>query len=160
MQLRLYGDAAERGDWLDARIETAEPHDFGGGLITISIFGGVAQYNGFFRYHPQGAKMEYFGKAGPVPGLGSSKELLDAVFAANIGDVKGPILVGQGVVLCKVIEKTAFDRVAFDGQKEQIRDRLKNLKSGQLLQSLLARRRAEAKVDVNKELLARFGASS
>ena len=103
---------------------------------------------------------ETFGKAGPVPGLGSSKELLDAVFAANVGDVKGPILVGQGVVLCKVIEKTAFDRVAFDGQKEQIRDRLKNLKSGQLLQSLLARRRAEAKVDVNKELLARFGASS
>lgn len=29
--------------WLPGRIETAEPNDFGGGLITISIFGGVAQ---------------------------------------------------------------------------------------------------------------------
>lgn len=30
-----------------------------------SVFGSVAQYNGFFRYHPKTSKMEYFGKAGP-----------------------------------------------------------------------------------------------
>ncbi|MCC7519431.1 MAG: hypothetical protein IT578_09630 [Verrucomicrobiae bacterium] len=29
------------------------------------LFGSVAQYLGFFRYHPKTAKIEYFGKAGP-----------------------------------------------------------------------------------------------
>ena len=102
-----------------------------------------------------------FGKAGPIPGVGSAKEILEAVFAANPGEVKGPFLVpGQGAALLKVLEKNAFDRQAFDAQKAQIVDQLKNQKSGRTLQSLLARRRAESKIDINKELLARFGGNS
>jgi hypothetical protein len=60
-------------------------------------------------------------------------------------------------VLLKVVEKNAFDRAAFDTQKAQIVDQLKNQKSGRILQALLARRRAESKIDINKDVLARFG---
>lgn len=35
------------------------------GLPDGSVFGAVAQYEGFFRYHPKNSKLEYFGKAGP-----------------------------------------------------------------------------------------------
>ena len=101
---------------------------------------------------------EAFGKGGPIPGLGTGKEVLEAVFASNPGEVKGPFLVaGQGAVLVKVIEKNAFDRKAFDAQKAQIVDQLKNQKSGRILQTLLVRRRAESKIDINKDILARFG---
>jgi peptidyl-prolyl cis-trans isomerase D len=101
---------------------------------------------------------EAFGKNGPIPGLSAGKELLDSIFSANPGDVKGPFLVpGQGAVSVKVLEKTSFDRAAFDAQKGQIVDRLKNQKSGRALQALLARRRAESKIEINRELLARFG---
>jgi peptidyl-prolyl cis-trans isomerase D len=104
---------------------------------------------------------ESFGKSGPIPGVGSGKEILDAVFAAAPGEVKGPFLVaGQGAVLLKVVEKNAFDRQAFDAQKAQIVDQLKNQKSGRILQALLVRKRAESKIDINKDVLARFGGNS
>ncbi len=101
---------------------------------------------------------EAFGRNGPIPGVGAGKEILDAVFAASPGEVKGPFLVaGQGAVLVKVVEKNAFDRPAFDSQKAQIVDQLKNQKSGRILQALLVRRRAESKIDINKDVLGRFG---
>ena len=101
---------------------------------------------------------EAFGKNGPIPGLGTGKEILDAVFAASSGEVKGPFLIaGQGAVLVKVLEKNPFDRQAFDAQRAQIVDQLKNKKSGKILQALLVRRHAESKIDINKDVLARFG---
>ncbi|MDL1951749.1 hypothetical protein FBQ97_18325, partial [Acidobacteria bacterium ACD] len=108
-----------------------------------------------------GAKVETadsFGKNGPVGTLGSPKALLDAAFAAEPGAVKGPLLVpDRGAVAFQLLEKTAFDQAAFEAQREEIRDRLKNQKSGRLLQAMVARKRAETKITVNKELLARFG---
>lgn len=98
-----------------------------------------------------------FGKSGPIAALGAPKALLDAVFAANPGELKGPVFVAdRGAVAFRLLERNAFDRAAFDKQKDEIRDRLKNQKSGKLLQALVARQRAETKVVVNKELLSRF----
>lgn len=101
---------------------------------------------------------EAFGRSGPVQGLGAPRAFLDAVFAAAPGTLGGPVVIpGRGAAVFQVAEKTAFDRAAFEAQREQARDRLKNQRSSKLLQSLVARRRAETTIDINKEFLTRFG---
>ena len=100
---------------------------------------------------------ESFGHNVPVPGLGMAAALTDAAFAANVGDVRGPIAVpDRGAVVFKLLEKTPFDRAAFDTQKEQIKDSLRSQKANRLMQAMIARRRTEMKLVVNRDLLARF----
>jgi peptidyl-prolyl cis-trans isomerase D len=102
-------------------------------------------------------KPEAFGKSGPIPGLGAQRALLDAAFGGNPGDVKGPIAVpGRGVVAFRIVEKSAFDKTAFDAQKERIRESLRAQKSSRLIQALLQQQRAERKIEVNREVLRRF----
>ena len=98
-----------------------------------------------------------FPKAGPVPGLGTSRALLDAVFATPAGETKGPVWVpGRGAAIFRVVEVTPFDALAFDKQKAEATDRLRQQKAGRLFQSLVQRLRTESKVEVNRELIARF----
>jgi peptidyl-prolyl cis-trans isomerase D len=100
---------------------------------------------------------ESFPKAGPVPGLGASKTFLDAVFAAAPGETKGPVWVaGRGAAVFRVLEVTPFDAAEFEKQKADGTERLRQQKAGRLFQSLVQRLRAEAKIEVNRELLARF----
>lgn len=100
---------------------------------------------------------EAFPKAGPVPGLGTSKALLDAAFSAAVGETKGPVWVAdRGAAVLRVLLVTPFDADAFAKQKVEARDRLRQQKAGRLFQSLVQRLRAEARIEVNKELLARF----
>ncbi|MBK9967513.1 MAG: SurA N-terminal domain-containing protein [Holophagales bacterium] len=100
---------------------------------------------------------EAFPKAGPVPGLGTSKALLDLAFTAVPGETKGPVWVAdRGAAVLRVVEVTPFDAEAFARQKGEALDRLRQQKSGRLFQSLVQRLRADARIEVNKELLARF----
>ncbi len=100
---------------------------------------------------------ESFPKAGPVPGLGTGKALLDAAFSAAVGETTGPVWVaGRGAAILRVLEVTPFDGEAFPKQKKEAVDRLRQQKAGRLFQSLVQRLRAEARIEVNKELLARF----
>jgi hypothetical protein len=100
---------------------------------------------------------ESFPKVGPVPGLGTSKALLDAAFSAAVGETKGPVWVAdRGAAIFRVLEVTPFDAGAFASQKAGAVDRLRQQKAGRLFQSLVTRLRSEARVEVNKELLARF----
>ena len=104
-------------------------------------------------------KPEAFGKTGPVPGLGAQKALLDAAFAGNVGELKGPIGLGErGAVALRVVEKTPFDRAAFDTQKERIRESLRAQKGDRLMRALLQAQRAERKIEINRDVLRRFDA--
>ncbi len=98
-----------------------------------------------------------FPKAGPVPGLGAGKALLDAAFSAAVGETKGPVWVAdRGAAVLRVLEVTPFDADAFAKQKAEALDRLRQQKAGRLFQSLVQRLRTEARIEVNRELLARF----
>lgn len=100
---------------------------------------------------------EAFPKAGPVPGLGTSKALLDAAFAAAPGETAGPVWVAdRGAAVFRVLEVTPFDAAAYEAQKAESVERLRQQKAGRLFQSLVQRLRAETRIEVNKELLARF----
>lgn len=98
-----------------------------------------------------------FPKAGPVPGLGTSKALLDAAFSAAVGETKGPVWVSdRGAAVFRVLEVTPFDADAYAKQKAEALERLRQQKGGRLFQALLQRLRAEARIEVNRELMARF----
>ena len=100
---------------------------------------------------------EAFAKAGPVPGLGTPKALLDAAFSAAVGETKGPVWVAdRGAAVFRVLEVTPFDAEAFAKQKAESRDRVRQQKAGRLFQSLVQRLRSEARIEVNRELMARF----
>jgi len=100
---------------------------------------------------------EAFPRVGPVPGLGTSKALLDAAFTTAAGETKGPIWVAdRGAAVLRVLEVTPFDAAAYATQKAESLDKLRQQKAGRLFQSLVTRLRSEARIEVNKELLARF----
>lgn len=100
---------------------------------------------------------ESFPKAGPIPGLGTPKALLDAVFASAGGETKGPVWVAdRGAAVFRVLEITPFDAAAFAKQRAETVDRLRQQKAGRLFQSLVQRLRTESRIEVNRELLARY----
>lgn len=103
---------------------------------------------------------EAFPKAGPVPGLGAPKAVLDAVFSAKAGEVKGPIAVdARGVVVFRVESVTPFDAAAFDREKDALREQLRGQKASKVLQALIQQRRSDLKVEFNKDFLSRMGGS-
>jgi peptidyl-prolyl cis-trans isomerase D len=106
-------------------------------------------------------KPESFGKTGPIPGLGAQKALLDAAFEGSPGEVKGPVGLGErGAVLIRIVEKTPFDKAAFEAQKEKLRESLRAQRASRLVQALLQRQRAERKIEINRDVLRRFDAKA
>lgn len=100
---------------------------------------------------------EAFPRSGPVPGLGAGKALLDAAFSAAVGETKGPVWVPErGAAVFRVLEVTPFDAEAYARQKAESLDKLRQQKAGRLFQSLVQRLRAGARIEVNRELIARF----
>jgi peptidyl-prolyl cis-trans isomerase D len=98
-----------------------------------------------------------FGKGAPVPNLGASPALSDAVFktaAGRYGDAVA--LPGKGVVLFRVVSKTDFDPSAFSAQKAKLAQTARQQEAQKLIEAELARRRAQEKVVVNDDLLKRY----
>jgi peptidyl-prolyl cis-trans isomerase D len=103
---------------------------------------------------------EAFPMGGPIPGLGSPKAVLDAVFAAKPGELKGPVAVAErGAVVLRVESVSPFDPAAFEKEKDTLRGALRGQKSNRLLQALVQKRRSDLKVEFNRELLSRMGGS-
>jgi peptidyl-prolyl cis-trans isomerase D len=101
-----------------------------------------------------------FSMGGPIPGLGSPKAVLDAVFSARPGEVKGPIAVAErGAVVMRVDSVTPFDQAAFEKGKDVVREGLRGQKSNKLLQALVQKKRSDLKIEFNRELLSRMGGS-
>lgn len=99
-----------------------------------------------------------FAKSGPIASLGNPKALVDAVFAGNPGEFKGPIFVqGHGAVAFKILEKNPMDEKAFETEKDSIRERLKTQKAMRLLQAMLNQRKEQEKVKINPDVISRFG---
>jgi peptidyl-prolyl cis-trans isomerase D len=101
-----------------------------------------------------------FSMGGPIPGLGSPKAVLDAVFSAKPGELKGPIAVAErGAVVMRVDSVTPFDQAAFEKEKDAVKEGLRGQKSNKLLQALVQKKRSDLKIEFNRELLSRMGGS-
>src|SRR5581483_10814988 len=85
---------------------------------------------------------------------GDTTALLEAAMAANVGELKGPIVTGNGVIAFQVTEQKKVTPQELDANRQAYADQLRQQEARSLRQSLLQRLKKTAKIDVNDKLLA------
>lgn len=101
-----------------------------------------------------------FGRDGSIGRLGRNEEIAEAALSLAVSEIGGPIENGDAMVLFRVSERTEFDPVAFDAEKEATRERLKSEAVTRLLTSIVAERRETANISFNAQLMASLSATS
>jgi peptidyl-prolyl cis-trans isomerase D len=84
---------------------------------------------------------------------GDTSALIDAAVSAPVGEVRGPIMTGDGPVLFQVTEQKKTDAAALAQNRAQYTDTLRQQESRNLRASLLQRLRKASTIDVNKKLI-------
>jgi peptidyl-prolyl cis-trans isomerase D len=93
-------------------------------------------------------------RQGYVTGFtGDTSALVDAVMTAPVGEVKGPVMTGDGAVLFQVTEQKKVDAAALAQNRPQYMETLRQQESRNLRATLLQRLRKAATIDINKKLL-------
>lgn len=87
---------------------------------------------------------------------GDVQPLIEAAFAANVGETKGPVVVDQGAVAFKVVEHNKFDPATFESQKSSLVELMRTTEARKLRTSLLSKLRKDAKIQTNDQLLAQY----
>lgn len=101
-----------------------------------------------------------FGSADAVQGLGPAPAVRDAALAAGEGELVGPLQVPQGTLLFEVTARRGFDPAELASRRDEIRDRVAQERTQQLLSSLiLERRRQEGGIIPSRELQDQLDAS-
>jgi len=91
------------------------------------------------------------GSIGGIPG--DTSALIDAVMASNVGQVKGPIVAGDGAVAFQVVEQKKVTDADASQHRGEFLDVLRQQQARTLRASLLQRLRKDAAIDVNEKLL-------
>ena len=68
--------------------------------------------------------VDSFTMAGYVPGVGREPAFIGAAFALNVGEISKPVEGTKGYYLIQLLEKDEFDQKAFEGEKEQTKNKL------------------------------------
>jgi peptidyl-prolyl cis-trans isomerase D len=87
------------------------------------------------------------GRFGTLPGIGSSREVIDRALTLQAGEWGGPVKTDRGAVLFEVVERKTFDPAEFEEQKEATRDQQRAQRLNQLLASLIESRKRELLLD-------------
>jgi peptidyl-prolyl cis-trans isomerase D len=96
-----------------------------------------------------------------VSSLGAIPAIDDAVFAAAVGDVVGPLPAGaRGVVVVRVADLQLADPAGLAAERESLRARLMAERAGRLLRASLNERRRDTVITVDNQLLQRFAPAS
>lgn len=93
-------------------------------------------------------------RAGFISGFkGDTTPLVDAAMAANVGELKGPIVMPEGAVVFQVAEQKKVTPKEIDENKTSYSEMLRQQEARSLRTVLLQRLRKSAKVDYNQSLL-------
>ncbi len=84
---------------------------------------------------------------------GDTSSLVDSAMSAKVGEIKGPIMAGDGAVLFQVTEQKKADAASLAQNRSQYIDTLRQQESRNLRSTLLQRLRKAATIDVNQKLL-------
>ncbi len=84
---------------------------------------------------------------------GDTSALVDAAMSAPVGEVRGPVMTGDGAVLFQVIEQKKADPVALAQNRTQYIDTLRQQESRNLRATLLQQLRKASTIDINKKLI-------
>jgi peptidyl-prolyl cis-trans isomerase D len=89
-------------------------------------------------------------RQGYVSGFnGDTTPLVDAAMSAKVGEVKGPVVMPDGVVALQVLEQKKVDPKAVDENRAAYADMLRRQQAQSLRTVLLQRLRKESKIDIN-----------
>jgi peptidyl-prolyl cis-trans isomerase D len=92
-------------------------------------------------------------RSGFIAGFtGDTSALIDAAVSAPVGQVRGPVMTGDGAVLFQVTEQKKDD-TATAQNRAQYTDNLRQQESRNLRASLLQRLRKSSTIDINKKLI-------
>ncbi|HEX2833269.1 MAG TPA: peptidyl-prolyl cis-trans isomerase [Thermoanaerobaculia bacterium] len=101
----------------------------------------------------QAAQDASVGRQGSIAGLnGDVSSLVDTTMAANVNDLKGPVIVGDGAVAFQVIEQKKVTPQELEQNRATYADQLRAQQARSLRATLLERLRKAAKVEVNDEI--------
>jgi len=99
-----------------------------------------------------------FKRGGRIKGVSAGRMLEEAVFAARVGDVVGPVEVSDGGVVVAVVDDVVLaDASALEAERESVRGQLQGERANQLLSSILADRLRTVQVLKNDQLIEKFG---
>lgn len=84
---------------------------------------------------------------------GNTSPLVDAAMAANVGELKGPIVMNDGALVFSVIEQKKVTQKEADENKASYAEMMRQQESRTLRTVLLQRLRKDAKVDLNQNLM-------
>jgi peptidyl-prolyl cis-trans isomerase D len=84
---------------------------------------------------------------------GDTSALVDAAMTAPVGEVKGPVMTGDGAVMFQVIEQKRADAAALAQNRAQYMDTLRQQESRNLRATLLQKLRKASTIDINKKLV-------
>jgi peptidyl-prolyl cis-trans isomerase D len=88
-----------------------------------------------------------------ITGLsGDVSALVDAVFAANQGDVKGPVVAGNGAVVFEVVEQKKVTAEEIAQNRASFIDSLRAQEARSLRAALIARLRKGSAIEINDEI--------
>lgn len=92
-------------------------------------------------------------RQGPVAGLaGDSSQLVDAALTANVGELKGPVVVGDGAVALQVTEQKKVTPEELATGRAAFADNLRTQQARSLRAALVKRLRKDADVTINDEI--------
>jgi peptidyl-prolyl cis-trans isomerase D len=83
---------------------------------------------------------------------GDATALIDAVFAANAGELRGPVIAGDGAVAFQVVEMKKVTPEELAQNRKSFMNDLRMQEARTLRASLIARLRKEAQIEVNDEI--------
>jgi peptidyl-prolyl cis-trans isomerase D len=93
-------------------------------------------------------------RQGSISGLqGDTSALVDATMSSKMGDLKGPVVVGDGAVAFQVTEIKKVDDAEAAKNSAQYMDALRGQQARSIRQSLMQRLRKDAKIEVNPKVL-------
>ena len=84
---------------------------------------------------------------------GDTAGLIDTVMASNVGQIKGPVVAGDGAVAFQVVDMKKVTDAELSQHRAEYADLLRQQQARSLRSSLLQRLRKEASVDVNEKVL-------
>jgi peptidyl-prolyl cis-trans isomerase D len=84
---------------------------------------------------------------------GDTSALVEGAMSAPVGEVRGPVMTGDGPVLFQVVEQKKADPAALAQNRAQYMESLRQQESRNLRAALLQRLRKAASIDINKKLI-------
>jgi peptidyl-prolyl cis-trans isomerase D len=92
--------------------------------------------------------------SGYITGItGDTAALVTEAMSSAAGQVKGPLVVGDGAIVFQVTEQHKADQKNFDDNREQYMTALRQREVQSLRTALLARLKKESKIQINEELV-------